>query len=236
MELGGNGPVIVLKDADLDLAADKVMAGSFTNSGQVCTSTERVLIDDSVADACVEKLTARLVRYVVGDPFDSNVTMGPMCDPGTVEIVLRHVEDAVEKGAELICGGSLLDAPTKHYMQPTILDHVSRDALIHTDETFGPVVPLIRFKEEDEITDLIECSNYRLFSAIFTKDVDKALVMAQKYNFGCVNINEGSNFWDTMLPAGGGGGSLSGHGRSGGKYSIKDFSEERLIVVNLQTK
>ena len=237
MELGGNGPVIVLKDADLDLAADKVMAGSFTNSGQVCTSTERVLIDDSVADVFVEKLKERMGRYVVGDPFDSSTTMGPMCDPSTVKIVLEHIADAVEKGAELICGGSLVEnAPTKHYMQPTILDHVSKDALIHTDETFGPVIPLIRFKEETEIPALVECSNYRLFSAIFTKDVDKALVMAQKYNFGCVNINEGSNFWDTMLPAGGGGGSLSGHGRSGGKYSIKDFSEERLIVVNLQTK
>lgn len=237
MELGGNGPVIVLKDADLDLAAEKVLGGSFTNSGQVCTSTERVLVDDAVADEFVKKLLERMERYIVGDPFDEKTTMGPMCDLNTVDVVVRQIQDAVEKGASVVCGGGRMEnAPTDHYMRPTIIDHVTRDALLNTEETFGPVVPLVRFREESEIPGLIRCSDYRLFAAIITRDVDKALTMAQKYNFGCVNINEGSNFWDTMLPAGGGGGSISGHGRSGGKNSIKDFSEERLIVINLQTK
>lgn len=121
-------------------------------------------------------------------------------------------------------------------MQATLIDHVSADSLLNTDETFGPVIPIIRFQDETEIGELIAYSPYRLFSAIFTRNVDKALSLAQGYKFGCININEGSNFWDTMLPAGGGGGSASGHGRSGGAYSIDDFSEERLIVVNLQTK
>jgi len=99
------------------------------------------------------------------------------------------------------------------------------------------VLPLVRFQDESEIPAIIRDSPYRLFSAIFTRDVDKALSMAQSsyFNFGCVNINEGCNFWDTMLPAGGGGGSASGHGRSGGKYSIADFSDERLIALHLQT-
>ena len=239
MELGGNGPCIVLKDADLDLAADKLMAGSFTNSGQVCTSTERVLVDDSVADELVEKIKARMGRYVLGDPFDPKVTMGPMHAKDTIDIVVKHIDDAIAKGATLVCGGGRdTSKPTDHYVMPTVLDHVTRDALVNTDETFGPVLPLVRFKDESEIVDIINDSPYRLFSAIFTRDVDKALTMAQTcdFNFGCVNINEGSNFWDTMLPAGGGGGSASGHGRSGGKYSIEDFSEERLIAVNLQTK
>lgn len=237
MELGGNGPCIVLGDADLELVADKIMAGSFSNAGQICTSTERVLVDDSVADELVEKMLARMDRYRLGDPFDSNTTMGPMHAEDTIRIVLEHIEDAVKKGAAVVTGGGLREgSPTDHYVEPTILDHVPREALVNTEETFGPVLPLIRFRDESEIPELVECSPYRLFSAIFTRDVDKALTMAQQYNFGCVNINEGSHFWDTMLPAGGGGGSASGHGRSGGKYSIKDFSEERLIVVNLQTK
>ena len=237
MELGGNGPCIVLKDADLDLAAEKLMAGSFTNAGQICTSTERVLVDDSVADQLVEKLKAQMGKYRLGDPFDEHATVGPMHEEETIKKVLNHVEDAVRKGAVIVAGGGVKkDAPTDHYIEPVILDHVSRDALVNKDETFGPVLPLIRFKQETEIRDLVEDSPYRLFAAIFTRDVDKALVMAQTYNFGCVNINEGSNFWDTMLPAGGGGGSQSGHGRSGGKYSIRDFSEERLVVVNLQTQ
>ena len=238
MELGGNGPCIVLKDADLDLAADKLMAGSFTNAGQICTSTERVLVDNAVADLLVYKIKARMSRYALGNPFQKDVTVGPMHARDTIETVLRHIDDAVAKGAELICGGGRDSSmPTDHYIQPTVLDHVSRDALVNMEETFGPVLPLVRFQDESEIPAIIRDSPYRLFSAIFTRDVDKALSMAQSsdFNFGCVNINEGCNFWDTMLPAGGGGGSASGHGRSGGKYSIADFSEERLIALHLQT-
>lgn len=239
MELGGNGPCIVLRDADLDLAADKLMGGSFSNAGQICTSTERVLVDDAVADELVQKIQERIGRYVLGDPFDSKTTVGPMHSKETIDIVLAHIQDALDKGATLVCGGGCdTSYPTDHYVMPTVLDHVSRDALVNTDETFGPVLPLIRFHKEEELHALIADSPYRLFSAIFTRDVDKALTMAQttEFNFGCININEGSNFWDTMLPAGGGGGSASGHGRSGGKYSIADFSEDRLIAVNLQTK
>jgi len=238
MELGGNGPCIVLKDADLDLAADKLMAGSFTNAGQICTSTERVLVDNAVADLLVYKIKSRMDRYVLGDPFQAGVTVGPMHAQDTIETVLRHIDDAAAKGAEVVCGGGRAPGmPTDHYIQPTVLDHVRRDALVNVEETFGPVLPLVRFRDESEIPAIIRDSPYRLFSAIFTRDVDKALTMAQScdFNFGCVNINEGSSFWDTMLPAGGGGGSASGHGRSGGKYSIADFSEERLVAVNLRT-
>jgi succinate-semialdehyde dehydrogenase/glutarate-semialdehyde dehydrogenase len=237
MELGGNGPCIVLKDADLELTAEKIMRGSFSNAGQICTSTERVLVDDSIADKLLKIMVGKMGDYVLGDPFDSKTTMGPMHAPDTIKIVHEHIADAVAKGAKIIVGGKRQKgSPTDHYIEPTIIDYVSKDALLNTDETFGPVLPLIRFKDESEIPALVECSPYRLFGAIFTRDVDKAIVMAQNYNFGCVNINEGSNFWDTMLPAGGGGGSASGHGRSGGKYSIKDFSEERAVIVNLQTK
>ena len=231
MELGGNGPCIVLKDADLDLAADKIMGGSFANAGQVCTSTERVLVDDSIADALVEKIMERMPNYVLGQ------NVGPMHSMETVEIVKNHVADALEKGAKLLCGGGVpADAPTGHYFQPTVLDHVSADTLLNIEETFGPVLPLIRFKDESEIPALVRLSPYRLFGAIFTKDIEKAIWMAQEYNFGCINVNDGSNFWDTMLPAGGGGGGASGHGRSGGKYSILEFMEERAININLQPK
>jgi len=231
MELGGNGPCIVLKDADLDLAADKIMAGSFANAGQVCTSTERVLVDDTVADDLVEKVMARMKNYVLGE------NVGPMHSMETVNIVKAHVADALEKGAKLLCGGKCDETrPTPHYFEPTVLDHVSADSLLNIEETFGPVLPLVRFKDESEIPQLIRCSNYRLFGAIFTKDVEKAILMAQSYNFGCINVNEASNFWDTMLPAGGGGGGASGHGRSGGKFSILEFMEERAININLQAR
>lgn len=237
MELGGNGPCIVLKDADLNLAADKLMGGSFTNAGQICTSTERVLVDETVADELVKLMMARMNRYVLGDPLDPKTTVGPMHAQDTIAIVHEHIADAVAKGAKIVAGGKKQDnRPTNNYIEPTIIDYVPRDALLNVEETFGPVLPLIRFKSEEEIPGLIECSPYRLFGAIFSRDIDKAITMAQSYNFGCVNINDGSNFWDTMLPAGGGGGGASGHGRSGGKYSINDFSEPRAVNVNLQTK
>lgn len=237
MELGGNGPSIVLKDADLELAAEKLMVGSFTNAGQICTSTERVLIDDEVADDLVKIMLSQINKYVLGDPTNENTTMGPMHSLETVNIVKKHIEDAVDKGANVLCGGKRQDnSPTEHFILPTIIDNLSIDSLINIEETFGPVLSLVRFKNESEIPELIEKSPYRLFASIFTKDIDKALTMADRYKFGAILINESSNAWDTMIPAGGGGGSASGHGRSGGKYSIEDFSETRAIILNLQTK
>lgn len=235
MELGGDGPCIVLKDADLDVAAQGLMNGSFLNAGQVCTSTERVLVDDAIADALVEKILEKMqTQYQLGDPFDEKTTMGPMHLMSQIEIVESHIHQAVEMGAKVVTGGRRkAGMPTEHYFEPTVVDHVPADCMLHTDETFGPVIPLIRFKSEDEIQTLVEMSDYRLFSAIFTKDVNKALRMAEQYNFGATNINGATNYWDPTIPAGGGGGSQSGHGRSGGKYSIEDMSEERAIVIHL---
>lgn len=234
MELGGNGPSIVLADADLELTAEAIMAGSFTNAGQICTSTERVLADDSIADELISIMVSKMEKYRLGMPDDKNTTMGPMHKMETVEIVERHVADALEKGAKLVCGGrSNPEFATRHFYEPTILDYVSRDSLLNKEETFGPVLPVIRFKDEEEIQSIIEDSPYRLFSAIFTRDIGKALVMAENSKFGAININTGSNNWDPCFPAGGGAGSHSGHGRSGGKYSIYDMMETRVVTVTL---
>jgi len=144
MELGGNGPTIVYKDADLDLTAEELLGGSFANAGQICTITERVLIDDSIADKLVEKMMAKIGEYILGDPFDKNTTMGPMNNQPTVDKVNQHIKDAVDKGAKIVVGGGVLDdAPTGLYFKPTIIDHVSPDSLINVEETFGPVIPFI---------------------------------------------------------------------------------------------
>ena len=235
MELGGDGPCIVLKDADLDVAAQGLMNGSFLNAGQVCTSTERVLVGDAIADALVAKILEKMqTQYQLGDPFDEKTTMGPMHLESQIEIVESHIKQAVEKGAKVVAGGKRREGmPTDRYFEPTVVDHVPVDCMLHTDETFGPVLPLVRFKDESEIPGLVDMSGYRLFCAIFTKDVNKALRMAEQYNFGATNINGASNYWDPTIPAGGGGGSQSGHGRSGGKYSIEDMSEERAVVIHL---
>ena len=235
MELGGNGPVVVLKDADLEAAADAIMGGSFGNSGQICTSTERVLVDDSVADKLVEIILSKMDNWKVGDTMDPTVNMGPVHTMDTVETVLRHTEDALAKGAKVVSdhSGIVEGMPTKNYLYPTVIDHVSRDALINIEETFGPVVALVRFTDESEIRPLIEMSPYGLAAGIFTQDLKKGMRMAESMRFGYVNINSGSNYWDWTFPAGGAGGSQSGFGRSGGKWSIMEMSEERTVTVNL---
>ena len=235
MELGGNGPVVVLRDADLEKAAEGILAGSFGNAGQICTSTERVLVDDSVADELVKIILSKMDRYVVGNPMDEKTTMGPVHNRSTVDTVMEHVQDAIDKGAKVVSEhwGKVEGAPTEHYLYPTVIDHVSKDALLNIEETFGPVVPLVRFQEESEIMGLIAMSPYGLAAGVYTEDLKKGMQMAEEMRFGYVNINSGSSYWDWTFPAGGAGGSQSGYGRSGGKWSILEMSEERCVSVNL---
>ena len=235
MELGGNGPVIVLKDADPEKAAEAILTGSFQNAGQICTSTERVLVDEHIADRLAEVLLEKMKRYQVGDPFKEGVTMGPVHSMNTVETVLAHIQDAVEKGAKIISphSGQVEGMPTSNYLYPAILDRVSRDALVNKEETFGPLIALVRFRDENEIMPLIKESPYSLAAGIFTEDLKKGLKLAHAMRFGYVNINSGSSYWDWTFPAGGTGGTRSGHGRSGGKWSILEMSEERCISINL---
>lgn len=235
MELGGNGPVVVLKDANLEAAADAIMGGSFGNSGQICTSTERVLVDDSVADELVKIILSKMDNWKVGNPLEAGVNMGPVHTMATVETMLRHIDDAVAKGAKVVSehSGIVEGMPTKNYLHPTVIDHVSSDALVNLEETFGPLIALVRFKEESEIMPLIEMSPYGLAAGLFTQDLKKGMLMAESMRFGYVNINSGSNYWDWTFPAGGAGGSHSGSGRSGGKWSIMEMSEERCVSVNL---
>lgn len=234
MELGGNGPTIVYGDADLELAAEEIMAGSFSNAGQICTSTERVLVHDSVADELGRIMVSKLGKYKLGDPMDKETTMGPVHDDGVVTQVLRQIKEAVAKGGKILAGGGVAAGfPTHNYIQPTIIDYVARDTEMNLDETFGPVVPLVRFSDESELPDLIDSSPYGLAAALFSKNSEKAMAFAEKMKFGYVNINAGSSYWEWTFPAGGTGGRHSGYGRCGGKWSIEEMSELRCVVLNM---
>ncbi|MFC4597276.1 aldehyde dehydrogenase family protein [Cohnella hongkongensis] len=233
LELGGNGPTIVLPDADVEAAALAIHGGCFSNAGQICTSTERILAHESVADALAEALAASAGRIKLGDPMDEATTMGPVHNEALARKVIEQIEDAKAKGARVLAGGGILsDRPTSQYVQASVIDRVSLDAFINSEETFGPVAPIIRFKD-GELEQAIESSPYRLSAAIFSRDIEKALLMAEQMRFGIVNINESSHYWETVIPAGGASGSPSGYGRSGGKYSIEEMSELRTIVLNL---
>ena len=173
LELGGNGPVVVLDDADLDLAAEATVAACFLCAGQSCTAGERLLVHRDVREEFVAKL-ARLVaeRVVLGDPFAETTTMGPLNNEGVAAKMDEHVADALERGAKVVHGGERAGGfPTELYWQPTILDGVPADALVATEETFGPVAPVVAIDSLEHAIELANASPYGLLSAIFTRDL-----------------------------------------------------------------
>jgi acyl-CoA reductase-like NAD-dependent aldehyde dehydrogenase len=233
LELGGNGPVVVMGDADLDLAAEATVTACFLCAGQSCTAGERLLVHRDVRDEFVAKL-ARLVaeRAVLGDPFDEATTLGPLNNAGVAEKMDEHVADALERGAQLVAGGARAEGfPTHLYWPATILDGVSPDALVAREETFGPVAPVVAIDSLEHAIELTNASPYGLLSAIFTRDLAKGLRFAESARTGWVNINESSNYWETHLPFGGRAGTASGIGRVGGTAPMEAFSELQTVVL-----
>ncbi|HTZ05985.1 MAG TPA: aldehyde dehydrogenase family protein [Gaiellaceae bacterium] len=233
LELGGNGPVVVLDDADLDLAAEAAVTACFMCAGQSCTAGERLLVHRAVKDEFVARL-ARLVteRVVLGDPFADGTTMGPLNNAGVAEKMDEHVADAVERGAEVVAGGARARGfPTDLYWQATVLDGVPTDALVATEETFGPVAPVVAIGSLEEAIELTNASPYGLLAAIFTRDLAKGLRFAEAARTGWVNVNDSSNYWESHLPFGGRSGTASGIGRVGGAAPMETFTELQTVVL-----
>jgi succinate-semialdehyde dehydrogenase/glutarate-semialdehyde dehydrogenase len=234
LELGGNGPIVVLDDADLDLAAEATVTACFLCAGQSCTAGERLLVHRDVREEFVAKL-ARLVteQIVLGDPFAEATTLGPLNNAGVAEKMDEHVADAVERGATVISGGARAGGfPTDLYWQATILDGVPADALVAREETFGPVAPIVTIDSLEQAIELANASPFGLLSAIFTRDLAKGLRYADAVRTGWVNVNESSNYWETHLPFGGRAGSQSGIGRVGGTAPMESFTELQTVVLS----
>jgi len=234
LELGGNGPVVVLEDADLDRAADATVTACFLCAGQSCTAGERLLVHRDVRAEFVAKL-ARLVteRVVLGDPFADGTTLGPLNNDGVAAKMDEHVADAVDRGATVVAGGSRADGfPTQLYWHATILDGVGSDSLVATEETFGPVAPVVSIDSLDHAIELANASPYGLLAAIFTRDIARGLEFADRVRTGWVNINESSNYWEGHLPFGGRSGTASGIGRVGGTAPMESFTELQTVVLS----
>jgi succinate-semialdehyde dehydrogenase/glutarate-semialdehyde dehydrogenase len=234
LELGGNGPIVVLDDADLDLAAEATVTACFLCAGQSCTAGERLLVHKDVREEFVAKL-ARLVteRIVLGDPFAEATTLGPLNNSGVARKMDEHVADALERGATVVSGGTRAGGfPTDLYWQATILDGVPSDSLVAQDETFGPVAPVVAIDSLEQAIELANASPFGLLSAIFTRDLAKGLRYADSVRTGWVNVNESSNYWETHLPFGGRSGSQSGIGRVGGTAPMETFTELQTIVLS----
>jgi succinate-semialdehyde dehydrogenase/glutarate-semialdehyde dehydrogenase len=232
LELGGNGPVIVFEDADIDRAAAAAAGGAFFNAGQVCAATGRVLAHERIVPALAKKLVEHAEAHKLGDPSHQGVTMGPLNNPKVAAKVKEHVEDAVAKGANLLTGGKPRpDLGSNLYFEPTVLTGVTRDMRINREETFGPVVPVIAFRDEAEALDLALDGEYGLSVGIFTASVERGVAVAKAIPAGIVNVNAGSTYWEIHLPFGGGPGKSSGIGRLGGMHTLEAMTEVKMITI-----
>jgi len=229
MELGGKDPLIILRDADVDFAADATSWGAFLHQGQICMSTERVIVERPIADQFIEKLAQRANALKVGDPRDPSVSIGPLINQAALEKVDGHVKEAVNGGAELVAGGKH-DGLVYH---PTIVTDVKYDMRLFTDQTFGPVAPIVIVDDADEALQVANNSKYGLSSGIITNDFNQALMMARKLETGMVHIGDQTVNDEPQVPFGGVKG--SGYGRMGGKAALDEFTELRWISVQ-QTK
>jgi succinate-semialdehyde dehydrogenase/glutarate-semialdehyde dehydrogenase len=235
LEMGGNGPLVVLDDADVEAAAAATLTACFLNAGQSCTAGERVLVHEAVHDAYVEALAAAVAREIrVGDPFDPATTMGPLNNEPNAAKTERHVAGAVAGGVRLVAGGRRLDGfGSRLFFDATVLDGVTEAMEVARDETFGPVAPITTIRSADEAIRVVNDSPFGLLAAVFTNDLARGLRFAESVRAGWVNINEGTNYWESHLPFGGRAGSQSGLGRVGGHFSMERLTELKTVVVNL---
>jgi acyl-CoA reductase-like NAD-dependent aldehyde dehydrogenase len=237
LELGGNGPTIVLDDADLDLTVESVASGCFFAAGQVCSSTERILVHERVHDAFVAKMGEAAQRLRLGDPFERTTTLGPLNNEPTAQKVDRHVQDALARGAKVIVGGQRANGfPTSLYYQPTVIDNVSEDSMLNNEETFGPVAPVLTFATYDEALRMANDGALGLTAAVFSEDFRKAMWFAERIATGLVNINENGNYWELHIPFGGGAGKRSGIGRLGGKQTLMEMTVLKSISVDTRRR
>ena len=227
LELGGNGPLVVMDDANVDAAVEAAIVGCFYLAGQVCTASERVLVHRAVHDEYVEKLAARTAKLRVGDPLDEATDMGPLNNLANVRKVQEHIDDARERGGEFVCGGTIEGL----YCQPTIVDGVNSEFLMARDETFGPVAPIMTFDTIDEAIEIANETPYGLQGAAFTSSLRTAWLLGEGIKCGTVHINDTNNTWDQLAPFGGF--KKSGLGRELTNYVMEELTEVKQITFDL---
>jgi succinate-semialdehyde dehydrogenase/glutarate-semialdehyde dehydrogenase len=232
LELGGNGPVLVFEDADLDRAARAAANGAFSNAGQICAATGRILAHHSIVQSLAGKIAKHAETYVLGDPLHQGTTMGPLNNAKVAAKVREHVENAVAAGATLVTGGkSRPDLGSDLFFEPTVLTGVKPEMRINREETFGPVTPILSFQDDEEAMRLALDSEYGLSVGVFTENMNRALRFAEAIPAGIVNINDGSTYWEIHLPFGGGTGTRSGTGRLGGRLTLEAMTELKMISI-----
>ncbi len=225
LELGGKSPLVVLDDADLDEAVSAAAFGAFANQGQICMSTERIVVDEKVADQFVERFAAKAKSLSVGDPREGKAILGSLIDRSAAERVTSLVLDACAKGARLAAGGSVSGT----LINAHVLDHVTPDMRIYEEESFGPVTTVVRVRGDEEAIRVANDTPYGLSAAVFSRDVTRAFAVARRLETGICHINGPTVHDEAQMPFGGV--KDSGYGRFGGKAAIAEFTELRWITI-----
>jgi salicylaldehyde dehydrogenase len=229
LELGGKSPLVVLDDANVDEAVKAAVFGSFLYQGQICMSTERLIVDEKVADEFVAKFAARAKELVAGDPaVNPACIVGPMINPSSGARINDMLQDALNKGAKVVCGGVADGA----VMPATILDHVNSSMKIYDEETFGPITVVVRVKSAQEAIAVANDSAYGLSSGVFGRDVNRALAVAMELEYGSVHVNGSTVQNEAQAPYGGT--KDSGYGRFDGRAVIDEFTELKWLTIEPQ--
>ncbi|WCE06660.1 NADP-dependent succinate-semialdehyde dehydrogenase [Pseudomonas sp. JBR1] len=229
LELGGNAPFIVFDDADLDKAVEGAIASKYRNAGQTCVCVNRLYIQDGVYDAFAEKFKAAVAKLKVGNGLEEGVTIGPLIDAKAAAKVKEHIDDAVTQGAKVIAGGKA-HANGGSYFEPTILADVPKSAKVSKEETFGPLAPLFRFKDEAEVIELANDTEFGLASYFYARDLSRVFRVAEALEYGMVGINTGL-ISNEVAPFGGV--KASGLGREGSKYGIEEYLEIKYLCLGV---
>ncbi|EUB98212.1 Salicylaldehyde dehydrogenase [Rhizobium sp. CF080] len=228
LELGGKAPFVVLDDANLDEAVSAAAFGAFFNQGQICMSTERIIVVDAIADAFLKKFQAKAATLVAGDPSEGKTPLGAVIGTETIEKVQALVQDAVSKGASLATGGTAEGV----LMPATVVDGVTKDMRLYGEESFGPVVAVLRARDESHAIELANDSEYGLSASVFTGDAARGLRVARRIKSGICHVNGPTVHDEAQMPFGGVKG--SGYGRFGGPAGIAEFTELRWITIETQ--
>ncbi|UCJ17398.1 NADP-dependent succinate-semialdehyde dehydrogenase [Pseudomonas sp. MM211] len=229
LELGGNAPFIVFDDADLDKAIEGAIISKYRNNGQTCVCANRIYVQDGVYDAFAEKLKVAVEKLKIGNGLEEGTTTGPLIDEKAVAKVKEHIEDAVSKGAKILTGGKT-HALGGTFFEPTILADVPKNALVSKDETFGPLAPLFRFKDEAEVIAMANDTEFGLASYFYARDLSRVFRVAEALEYGMVGINTGL-ISNEVAPFGGI--KASGLGREGSKYGIEDYLEIKYLCLSI---
>ena len=233
LELGGNSPIVVLPDADLERAAEAIGASAFFNAGQVCSAAGKIITTAGFAVELAAALTEQARARTIGSPLDSATTLGPVHLAASIDRFNTLIGDAVAGGAEILTGGQAAEG-SGFYYPATVVTNVATTSRIFTEETFGPVASISAVADEADLVDAANAGQFGLVGAVFTSNVGRAFDLAERIDCGLVVVNDTTNYWEYGVPFGGASGTLSGRGRLGSRYALDEFTQLKAIAVDVR--